>query len=86
MTAKEITNAVNVMSAQLQQVQTALAAEQVTTADLRQSMNRGGDPGIIGAIRRAKEVRQHASKSRAQEMKDYLFWHDRLIKGDHRVL
>ena len=68
MTAEEITNAFNMMSGQLQQVQTALAAEQVTTAELRQSMNRGGDSGIIGAIRSGqmkqvspKEVHQHAS-------------------------
>ena len=43
MTAEEITDAFNTMSVQLQQVQTALAAEQVTAADLRQSMNRGAD-------------------------------------------
>ena len=68
MTAEEITNVFNMMSAQLQQEQTALAAERVTTADLRQSMNRGGDSGMIGAIRRrpderslAEEVYLHAS-------------------------
>ena len=40
-TTKEITNAANMMSSQLQHLQTALAAEQVTTADLRRSMTRG---------------------------------------------
>ena len=34
MTAQEITNAFKMMAAKLQQVQTALPAEQVTTADL----------------------------------------------------
>ena len=52
MTEEETANAFNMTSAQPQQVQTALAAEQVTTADFRQSMNRGGDPGIIEAARR----------------------------------
>ena len=47
MSAEEITNALGVTSAQLQQVQTALAAEQATTADLRQHMNRGGESGGI---------------------------------------
>ena len=43
--AEVITNALNMTSAQLQQVQTALAAEQVITADVRQNMSSGGDPG-----------------------------------------
>ena len=42
------------MSAQLQQVQTARAAEQVTTVDLCQSVSRAGVSGIIGAIRRGE--------------------------------
>ena len=44
----------NVMSAQLQQVETAFAPKQVITADLRQSMIRGGDSEIVEAIRRGK--------------------------------
>ena len=52
MSAEEKTNALNMMSAQLQQVPTAVATEQVTTDDFRQKMNRGRDSGIIGAIRR----------------------------------
>ena len=48
MTAAEITNAFNMMSLQLQQVQTELEAEQVTAADLRQSMNRGEDSASSG--------------------------------------
>ena len=91
MTAEEITDAFNTMSVQLQQVQMALAAEQVTAADLRQSMNRGGGLGIIGAIRRGqmKEVSPKKytkmqvsgnNKSWAKDMKDHLFCYDRSIK------
>ena len=55
MSAEEITNAFGVMSAQRQQVQTALAAKHTTTADLRQNMNSGGESGgIIGAVRRGQ--------------------------------
>ena len=58
MSATEATNAFGVMSAQLQQLQTALAAEQATTADLRQNMNRGGESGgIMGGIRRRPDER-----------------------------
>ena len=48
MTANEIANAFDMMPAQLQQVQTAFAAEQVPTADFGQSMYRAGDSGIKG--------------------------------------
>ena len=77
------------MCAQLHQVQTELAAEQVTTAVLRQNIFRGGDSGIIGTIRRGqlKEVSpkkytnmQVFGNFKAKDMKDYLFWHDRSIK------
>ena len=67
MTAAEITNAFNMMSVQLQQVQTELEAEQVTAADLRQSMNRGEDSESSGHQERpderslADEVHQDAS-------------------------
>ena len=54
MTAEEITDAFNTMSVQLQQVQTALAGEQVTAADLRQSMNRGGDSASSGLLGEAR--------------------------------
>ena len=43
MSAEEITNTSRKMSAQLQQVQTLLAAEQSTVADLRQNANHGGE-------------------------------------------
>ena len=55
MSAEEITNACGVMSAQLQQVQTALAAGQTTNANLRPNTNRGGESGgIVGANRRGQ--------------------------------
>ena len=91
MTAEEITHAFNMMSAQLQQAQKALAAEQGTTGDFHQSTNRGGDSGIIGANRRGqmKEAWPKKStyiqvsgnfKSWAKDMKDYLALHDESIK------
>ena len=67
MTAAEITDAFNTMSVQLQQVQTELEAEQVTAADLRQSMHRGGDSASSGYQERpderslAEDVHQDAS-------------------------
>ena len=54
MTAEEMTNAFGMMSAQLQHMQTALAPEQVTTVDLRQSKNCGGHSGIIGLSEKAR--------------------------------
>ena len=48
MTAEGDHELFDMMSAQLQQVQTAFAAEQVTTADFGQSMYRAGDSGIKG--------------------------------------
>ena len=69
MSAEEIMNAVSVMSAQIQQVQTALATEQATTADLRQNLE---SLRRLGRNRRchqeapdertlSEEVHQHAS-------------------------
>ena len=92
MTAEEITNAFGIMSALLQQVQPALAAQQATTADLRQNMNRRRESGeLIGAIRKGqmKEIspKKYTNmqvsgifQSWAKDMQDCLFWHDLSIK------
>ena len=90
MTPVEITNAFNMMSAQLQQVQTALAAEPLTTADFRHSMYRGGDSGTTGATRRGqmKEVplnvytnKQVSGKLQVVGQRHGGFWNDRIISS-----
>ena len=91
LSAEEITNAFVRMYAHLQQVQTALAAEQATT-ELHQNINRGGESGgIIGAIKRGqmKEISTNKytnmqvsgyCKSWAKDMTDDLLWHAKFIK------
>ena len=82
--AEEITTAFSMMSAELQPVQTALPVEQMITADLRQSLNLGRDPGgIIAANRKGRCANTAVSgnfKLRAKDMQDRLFWHDTPIK------
>ena len=78
MSHEEIANAFVTMSAQLQQVQRSLAAEQATTADLRQNMNRGGKSReIIEAISQKKyTTNMQVSgnfKSWAENMNVHLF-------------